>query len=232
VKRDLPEVVPLASTDATLPASPDVVIAALGPLVSDLRRERIERVLASRTRSVIPVLERLADPHNTAAVVRSADALGAQEVHVVEARDGFVASARVAKSAERWLDLVRHDTVARCAEALHGRGYRLLVAALDGEVLPADLAAIPRVAIVFGNEHDGVSAEVRAVADGAFRIPMRGFVDSLNVSVAAAITLHAALAGRAGDLDDADKLRLRARWYLQSVERAGEIVEEHVRRRL
>lgn len=231
MKRDLPEVVPLGDeATAKLPASAAEVIAVLRPLLTDARLERIEAVIAARTRSVIPVLERLSDPHNTAAVLRSADAFGAQEVHVVEERSRFVASARVAKSAERWLDLVRHDTTTACVAQLHARGHRVLVAALDGDVLPTDLAAIPRVALVFGNEHAAVSDEARALADGVFRIPMRGFVDSLNVSVAAAVALHAALAGRTGDLDEADREQLRARFYLQSIEQADEIVREHVRR--
>jgi tRNA (guanosine-2'-O-)-methyltransferase len=126
----------------------------------------------------------------------------------------------------------------------------VLVATMDGEVTPEELAALGKVAVVFGNEHGGVSGAMRALADGGYRIPMCGFVESLNVSVAAAITLHAALGeagarraaqpaepdARAGGtvgmaLDDADRETLRARYAMLSVDRAEEIVAEHLRRR-
>jgi tRNA (guanosine-2'-O-)-methyltransferase len=76
--------------------------------------------------------------------------------------------------------------------ALHGAGYRVLVASTDGEHGPADLPTVAPVAVVFGNEHAGVSAELRTLCDGTYAVPMRGFVESLNVSVAAAITMFAA----------------------------------------
>jgi tRNA (guanosine-2'-O-)-methyltransferase len=232
MRRDNPEVAQLVpeAQRAPLPASARVVIEALAPLATDERKARIEAVIAGRTRRVIPVLERLSDPHNTAAVLRSADAFGAQEVHVVETAERFVASTRVAKGSERWLDLVCHANTDACVDALHARGYRVLVAAMDGEVEPQALAALGPVAVVFGNEHAGVSAAMRARADGAYRIPMRGFVESLNVSVAAAITLSTALRGVPGDLDEADRETLRARFLLQSIDQAEAIVREHVRR--
>ena len=233
MRREHPEVAPLAPHAARppLPAPADDVIEALAPLATDERKARIEAVIAGRTRRVIPVLERLSDPHNPAAVLRSADAFGAQEVHVVESVERFVASTRVAKGSERWLDLVRHARTEDCVDALHARGYRVLVAAMDGTHEPRDLAAAGRVAVVFGNEHAGVSPAMRARADGSYRIPMRGFVESLNVSVAAAITLSSALADAPGDLDDADRDALRARFLLQSIDHAEEIVREHLRRR-
>lgn len=232
MRRDNPEVaqlVPLVQR-APSPASAKVVIEALAPFVTDERKARIEAVIAGRTRRVIPVLERLSDPHNTAAVLRSADAFGAQEVHVIETKERFVASTRVAKGSERWLDLVCHASTDACVDALHARGYRVLVAAMDGDVEPRGVAGLTPVAIVFGNEHAGVSAAMRARADGAYRIAMRGFVESLNVSVAAAITLSVALADVPGDLDPSDRETLRARFLLQSIEHAEEIVQEHVRR--
>jgi tRNA (guanosine-2'-O-)-methyltransferase len=232
MRREAPEVAQLAShaQRPALPASAERVIEALLPFITDERKARIEAVISGRTRRVIPVLERLSDPHNTAAVLRSADAFGAQEVHVIETAERFVASTRVAKGSERWLDLVCHSDTEVCVDALHARGYRVYVAAMDGDVEPAGLAALGRVAIVFGNEHAGVSEVMRARADGAYRISMCGFVESLNVSVAAAITLHAALAGAGGDLEVADREQLRARFMFQSIDHAEQIVHEQLRR--
>lgn len=224
MRRDSPEVVALQETRYALPAPAAEVVAAFDAFVTDERKARIEAVLAHRTRAVIPVLERLSDPHNAAAILRSCDAFGVQEAHVIDEQARFVASSRVAKGAERWLDLVRHDSTRTCLEGLRARGYRVLVASMEGTHTPEELSSIERVALVFGNEHHGVSAEMRELADGSYRIPMRGFVESLNVSVAAAITLHAALLGRKQPIDADDAMQLRARFYVQTVDRGQEIL--------
>jgi tRNA (guanosine-2'-O-)-methyltransferase len=225
MRRDLPEVFEINPADP-LPAPPNVVSDALRPLLTDERLARIETVLSRRTRSVAVVLDGLIDPHNVSAVLRSADAFGVQEVHIIEAADPLVASTRIAKGAERWLDLIRHQSAEACIKALHARGFRAYIAEAAGDHHPADLRSAGPVAIIFGNEHAGVSSKLRRLADGTFAIPMRGFVESLNVSVAAAITLYAATEGKPGDLSDADKADLRARFMMLSVPRAREVVSE------
>lgn len=195
-------------------------------MITPARWARIEAVVARRTRSLIPVLEDLADPHNGAAVLRSADAFGCHEVHVIENRHRFVVSHRVTRGAHRWLEIVRHASAVACVDHLHRRGYEIFVAAMDGTLGPEELARRPRVAVVFGNEHQGASAEVRARVDGTYRIPMEGFVESLNVSVASAITLYVASRGRHGDLDEAARDEIRARYLLQQVRDGDRIVRE------
>jgi tRNA (guanosine-2'-O-)-methyltransferase len=218
-------------TTLPLPAAEEDVIEALEPLLTDERRERIETILSRRTRAVVPVLDGLIDPHNTAAVLRSADAFGLQEVHVIGGDEPFLASHRVAQGTERWLDVLEHGDPAHCIDGLHERGYSVYVAEMEGQLSPEQLCEHPKLAVVFGNEHSGVRAEVKDRADGTYAIPMRGFVESLNVSVATAITLYAATRGRVGDLTEADRHALRARFMMLSVQQAGEIVAEHLRRR-
>ncbi|MBK8171628.1 MAG: RNA methyltransferase [Sandaracinaceae bacterium] len=230
MRRDLPEVESLLGKKAESPYPPAVVIEALSPLVSDERHARIESVLNGRTRDVIPVLEGLTDPHNTAAVLRSADAFGIQEVHVIDEASRFVASIRVTKGTERWLDIVRSNDTLSAVRALQSRGYKVLYASMEGSMTPEDLASIDKVAIVFGNEHAGVSESMRQAADGSYRIAMRGFVESLNVSVAAGITLHEAMRNRTPHLDAEDRLALRARFLMVSVDRAEMVVDEFARR--
>lgn len=205
-------------------------MAALSPLLTAHRLARIDSVLDSRVESVVPVLDGLIDPHNVAAVLRSADAFGVQQVHLIAGEVDSLASQRVAQGTERWLDVVQHDDAATCARALHDAGHRIYVAAMDGELEPEQLANIERVAIIFGNEHSGVSSEMAELADGSYRVPMCGFVESLNVSVATAITLRAACMGRQGDLSASRRLNLRARFMMLSVDRADEIVAEYRRR--
>ncbi|MDD9940690.1 MAG: RNA methyltransferase [Myxococcales bacterium] len=222
-------VAPSGPPALSVPAA--TVIDALSPLLTPARLARIDAVVAQRTRSVVPVLDGLIDPHNVAAVLRSADAFGIQDVHVIQGTEAFVASHRVAQGTEQWLDLVRHADAQACARHLRASGYRLLVAQMEAEVTPAQLPDLGKVAVVFGNEHAGVSPQLTEIADGRYGIPMRGFVESLNVSVASAITLQHATQHRAGDLSLLEQQELRARFMMLSVDRADEIIAEYLRRR-
>lgn len=204
---------------------PAVVIDALGPVVTEERRRRIAEVVQQRTDSVVIVLEEIADPHNSSAILRSADAFGIQTVRVVVGEHGFRASRGVSKGTHRWLDVVRYENVDGCVRALKDEGYAIYVAAMGASAAPADLVHEPRLAIVFGNEHRGVSPAMRRHADGMFAIPMRGFVESLNVSVAAAITMQALTPGRPA-LSPEQQLALEARFLMNSVKNADEIIEE------
>lgn len=229
MRRNHPEAIELPAPLA-LPAPAADVVRVLEPLITEQRLARIEQTLDRRTRSVVAVLEGLLDPHNIAAVLRSADAFGTQEVHIVEGTEPFMASQRVTQGTDRWLDVVRHQDTASCVAQLRARGYRVYVAEMDGRLQPEDLAHETRVAVIFGNEHLGVAPATRALADDSYAIPMRGFVESLNVSVAAALTLHAATRSRGGDLGADDRLALKARFLMQSIERGDEVVREQLRR--
>lgn len=213
-----------------LPAAAPVILAALEPLLTAERRARIDAVIGARSTAVTAVLDGLVDPHNVSAVLRSADAFGVQHVHVIQGTDPFLATTRIAQGADRWVDVIRHATSAACVRELRARGHRIFVASMEGAVAPEALAHEPRVAIVFGNEHSGVSQELRDLADGTYAIPMCGFVQSLNVSVAAAITLFSAMRGRPGDLDPEAALSLRARYVWKSVPQAEAILDEYLRR--
>lgn len=230
MRRDAPDVMVLPHARA-LPASVEHVIEALEPLLTAERKQRLSEVIAARSRAIVPVLDGLIDPHNIAAVLRSAEAFGVQEVHVIERGDEFVASQRIAQGTQRWIDVVRHASARSCVSALHERGYKVYVAAMHGKLGPEALAREPRAAVVFGNEHEGVSSELAALADDVYTIPMRGFVQSLNVSVAAAITLSAAMQGRPGELAPSEQRTLLARYLVESIDRADEIIAEHLRRR-
>lgn len=229
MRRDAPDLVALTSPPP-LPAGADDVVRALSPFVTQERMARIERVVLGRTRRLVVVLDQTTDPHNAAAVLRSADAFGIQEVHVIAGDQPFVAPGRVARGTAHWLDVWVHDSAEICASALHARGYTILAASMDGSIGPTQLPAMERVAVVFGNEHNGVSNVLRDLADGTYAIAMNGFVESLNVSVAAAITMHAATAGRAGDLSSEDQQTLRARFMLSGMQNGDEVVREMIAR--
>lgn len=201
------------------------MIEVLEPMVLDLRKERIAQVLAERKQSVTVLMDAPHDPHNGAAVLRSCDAFGVQEVHVIPRREPFLASNMVAKGAERWVDLIEHKSPAEAAAELQARGFELIATHPAGELVPEDLERVPRLALVLGNEHDGIAEELRLLATRSVRIPMVGFVESLNVSVSAALLLWAATRGRPGDLGAEARERLYARALCHSVKRARDVLQ-------
>jgi tRNA (guanosine-2'-O-)-methyltransferase len=200
------------------------VIEALRGIVTPKRLQRIEEVVEGRTDDLVVVLDRVADPHNASAVLRSADAFGVQSVHAIVGAHGFRASRGVSKGAQRWLDVTRYETAEACARRLKSDGYAIYVASMDSERTPENLHEEHRLAVVFGNEHRGVSPEMRTLADGTFSIPMRGFVESLNISVAAAITLQALTRNGRRRLEPARQRELLARFLMNSVKNADEII--------
>jgi tRNA (guanosine-2'-O-)-methyltransferase len=229
MRRDNPQAAEIVRVDP-LPFSAEEIIRALEPLLTEQRRTRIDAVLAERTRSVVPVLDGLYDPHNVAAVLRSADSFGAQEVHIIEGEEPLLASQRVTQGADKWLDVVRHRDPRACVRGLKSRGYSVFAAMMDGTTTPEQIATMPRVALVFGAEKTGVSEAVQELCDGRYTIPMRGFSQSLNVSVAAALTLYTATRGRGGDLSAEDRLALRARFMWLSMPEAQAVVAEQLAR--
>jgi len=203
---------------------PAGVVRALEPFVMERRRKRLLEVIDQRFAGVSVVFESPHDPHNGAAVVRTCEAFGIQTLHVIESREPFLAAASVARGAEKWVDIVPHRTVRGALDTVRAEGLELVATHPRGELVPEDLAGLPRFALVLGNERDGISDPLTAACTRTVRVPMRGFVESLNVSVTAAILLAAATNSRAGDLDPAARLRLYARGLYLSASHADELL--------
>lgn len=206
---------------------PELVIRALSRVITPERLRRIQEVATHRTDELAVALERVADPHNSSAVLRSADAFGVQRVAAVVGEHGFRASGGVSKGTQHWLDVSRYENTEACANALKHDGYAIYAAAMGGDATLDDLRRVPRLAVVFGNEHRGVSPEMRAHADGTFSIPMTGFVESLNVSVAAAITMHALASDGRARLSPERRDVLVARFLMNSVKNADQVIEQY-----
>ena len=208
----------LARTD------PEPIVELLEPMVTPKRCNRIRQVLAGRLDSVTVVLDSLHDPHNGAAVIRSCDAFGVARVHALEHKETFVASGAVAKGSQHWVDVVGHRSVDGLLRSLRASAHQLIATHPDGDLEPPDLASIDRLALVLGNEHAGIGGELLDACAACVRVPMRGFVESLNVSVTAAVLLSAATAGRSGDLPPSAARRLYAAALVHSVPRSLEIL--------
>lgn len=220
--------------------TPALVVRALGPLLSSRRRLRIERVVRHRLASVTVVLENLYDPHNGAAALRTCDAMGLTDVHVVEEREVFSASPKVCQRSDKWINVHHHPTAGSCLETLRAWGfvcYAALPPRREGRVAADPWPGGERpVALVFGNEHYGLSEAAAELCDGSFSIPMRGFVESLNLSVSVAVSLSEMTRrrrlhlGRAGDLLEPHLGRLRAGYYARSVRHPVEVVLHELER--
>lgn len=171
------------------------LLTFLEDYVTDNRKQRFKNVLAERTRHFTVVLENIFQPHNASAVVRSCDIFGVQDVYTVE--DNYVrqVSHRVAKGSQKWVTFHRHKTgtnnVEKCFENLKDNGYQIIATTPHEQSSTlADFDVTKKTAFVFGEEKYGISDYVKENADGFLKIPMVGFTESLNISVAAAITLQ------------------------------------------
>ncbi len=163
--------------------------------VGDRRQEKIKKVVSQRQRDITVVLEDIHDPHNIAAILRTCDAFGIQDIVCVYEKEKYVSPKKVGKSssssANKWLDFTVYRSSVECVQALKANGYRLFVTMLDETAQPLYDTSMSegRVALVFGNEHAGVSEAMSMAADVKLYVPMRGMVQSLNVSVTAAICI-------------------------------------------
>lgn len=162
----------------------------LSPQLTDSRRQRMLDTVARRTRHVRLIVQDVHQPHNVSACIRSAEGFGVQNIDVVTLATKFNAST-VAKGVDEWVDITKHSSVDACIETLHGQGYLVAAAFPHGKAVSIhDLPLDRPIAVAFGNEHAGLATEWRDKADVCFTIPMFGIVESLNISVCAAITMH------------------------------------------
>lgn len=159
------------------------------------RFRKLTAVLNKRQPDITIVLENVFDPHNISAVMRSCDAVGVQDIYVLNTRIPRHKKwgARSSSSAAKWLTVHQYDDLDECVSALRSRYRYIYTTHLSSDAVKLhDVNFTESVALVFGNEHSGVSDEFRALADGNFIIPQVGIIQSLNISVACAVTLYEA----------------------------------------
>ena len=163
----------------------------LSPFLTDARKQRFAEVLGQRTNWVTAVTEDLFDPHNISAVLRSCDGFGIQSAHIIEVNNPYRVSPGVAKGAAKWLDIERHTDTTHALRDLKYRGFAICCTTPHtDDTTPEELPLDRPVALVFGSEGPGITDSARAEADHFVRIPMYGFTESFNISVAAALTLQ------------------------------------------
>jgi len=163
--------------------------------LTDNRKSLFKKVLEKRTRHFAVVLEDIFQPHNASAVIRTADIFGVQDVHAIENKYTNKVSRHVAKGSQKWITSKRYKSDGNntkiCLDNLKENGYQIIATSPHNEsCLLHDFDVTKKSAFVFGLEAEGVSEFVKEQADGFLKIPMVGFTESLNISVAAAIILQ------------------------------------------
>jgi tRNA (guanosine-2'-O-)-methyltransferase len=159
------------------------------------RREKLHAVLSKRQDDITIVLENVFDPHNISAVMRTCDAVGIQEVYVLNTKIPRHKKwgVKSSSSAAKWLTVYQFENAEECFFELRKKYSKILTTHLSSDAVNLyEIDLTQPVALVFGNEHSGVSEEIRNLSDGNFNIPQAGIIRSLNISVACAVTLYEA----------------------------------------
>ncbi len=209
----------------------------LESIITDNRKSTFEKVLNNRTRHFTVVLEDIYQKHNTSAVVRSCDIFGIQDIHIIENKYNSYVSNQVAKGSQKWIDFHEYNTeeynTDTCIDALRNNGYQLIATTPHNDsCLLKDFDISKKSAFVFGVEKAGVSDRMMAEADGYLKVPMVGFTESLNVSVAAAIVLND-LTTRLRDsaidwsLSEEEKNEKRLDWCKKTINNVDQIIERY-----
>jgi tRNA (guanosine-2'-O-)-methyltransferase len=209
----------------------------LESLLTPERLERLRTVLENRVTNVTVVLENLHKDYNVSAVLRTCESFGIQEVHVIPQPGEGKVFRSVTQECHRWLTIHRHDEINTCFLFLRKRGYRVLAGAFGEGSRPLErMDWSGKIALVFSNELAGAGKEVMDQVDGSFNIPMAGFSQSLNVSVAAGIVIHHVLGRKreAGDLEgipNEKAEKILGEWIRKSVRSSDMVIRELEKRK-
>jgi len=160
------------------------------------RQERLLSVLNKRQNNITVVLENVFDPHNISAVMRTCDAVGIQDIYVLNTKIARHKKfgQKSSSSAAKWLSIHQFTNAGECFRELRRHYGLILTTHLSSDAISLhEIDFTQSIALVFGNEHEGVSEEIRAMADGNFIIPQVGIIKSLNISVACAVTVYEAM---------------------------------------
>ena len=167
--------------------------------MTEERAQKMKSVLTRRQVDLTIIFENVWDPHNISAVIRSADAVGIEEVYIIytQNRKSTKLGRRSSSSAKKWIDVNYYYDVKECFDAVRKKYDKIYCTHMNEQAKSLySLDLTQKVALVFGNESEGVSNEALSLCDGNFLIPMMGMVQSLNISVACAVSVYEAMRQR------------------------------------
>jgi len=203
--------------------------------ITEQRRNLIESRANERTNRLTLVLQDIFHPHNVNAVLRTSDCLGLRDIHVIEGKYAFKTSQNISKGASKWVNVYRHPDEAACLHTLHKAGYVVFAASPHHEAAtPVNVDLSKPIALIFGSEKLGLSSYVLKHADGIITLPMVGFTESLNVSVAAAlcayeITRRLRNEGHSWQLTESESDELKLEWAMRSARSAEALLMKYAK---
>lgn len=202
--------------------------------VTEERRNLMERLLKKRTRYVTVALEDIFQPHNASAAIRSCECFGVHDIHIIENRFEYRVNPDVLMGAGKWVNLKRYkepgsDNTRACLENLKSEGYRLAATIPDKDAVPLWQTPLDeKIALMFGTEEEGLSAQAMEMADLRLAIPMYGFTQSFNISVSVALCLYDICTRLREEREDwslpeEEQLEVALEWLMNSVRNAEAI---------
>ena len=199
--------------------------------LTERRKNLFEEVISKRTRHFTIATEDVYQLHNTSAVMRSCDVFGIQDLHVIEEKVSKKIDREIAMGAQKWVNIDRHNSTKECINNLKENGYQIIATTPhnnSAELKDFDISK--KSAFFFGKEKEGLSDIVLDAADGYLKIPMYGFTESLNISVAAAIILQTLVSKlKDSDIDwelsEQEKNQIRLHWVKMSIKSSTKIIE-------
>ncbi|MFH1296670.1 MAG: RNA methyltransferase [Bacteroidota bacterium] len=176
------------------------ILTYLLTFISENKQQKFREIIQFRTRHITIVLEDIYQPHNASAVLRSCDCFGVQDVHIIENKNKYEVNPDIALGSAKWLKLIKYNqkenNTTSCLTRLKEQGYQIVATTPHkDDFTPEEFPLEKKFALLFGTELQGLTSEALHLADNFIRIPMVGFTESLNISVSAAILIHA-LTGR------------------------------------
>lgn len=210
----------------------EVVLEQIGALLTEARRQKIEQVVKGRCFDVAIVMEGIYDRGNLSAVMRTGEGLGFANFHVIETLEKFKEANRVTQGADKWVEVTKTKKTSDTIKILREQGKKIVVTALTPKAKPIHEVdfSVPS-ALVLGNEKEGASAEIIEAADEVVIIPMTGFVQSFNISVAGALGMFQILRdrekrrGRHSDLSEEQQRILMAQYFLRTQDSAVDVLK-------
>lgn len=209
------------------------LLTYLEHFITEERKERFLQVISARTNHFTVAMEDVFQMHNTSAVVRTCEVFGVQQAHSIEGRFGKRLDAKIAMGAQKWVDVFRYNDTQSCIDALRTQGYQIVATTPHKDAyFLNDFDISKKSAFFFGTEKEGLSQQVLSQADTYLKIPMVGFTESLNISVAVAIVLQQLTdklrrSQVAWQLTDEERLSTLINWTKKSIRNVKDVLKRY-----
>ena len=209
------------------------LLTYLEHFITEERKERFLQVISARTNHFTVAMEDVFQMHNTSAVVRTCEVFGVQQAHSIEGRFGKRLDAKIATGVQKWVDVFRYNDTQSCIDALRVQGYQIVATTPHKDAyFLNDFDISKKSAFFFGTEKEGLSQQVLSQADTYLKIPMVGFTESLNISVAVAIVLQQLTdklrrSQVAWQLTDEERLSTLINWTKKSIRNVKDVLKRY-----